>query len=235
MKILVLGHNGMLGHIVSLYLKSRLQNVIEIDSRWPYKSNEEINELCPDIIINCIAALPQKNSEFSINFELPKWLNNNTNAKVIHASSDREYGDDYGKSKSKATEYIINHAKNFKIIRTSIIGPEINNKHFLLEWFLASNDSVEGYTNVYWNGITSLKWAEICFDMIKDWQNYNKVTWAYSNSISKEVLLRNIKRVYKKDIIINSGICDNPHKCISGNFKVDDISQQLQELKSFYC
>ena len=53
------------------------------------------------------------------------------------------------------------------IIRTSIVGPELKPKPYLLQWFLSQKGSVQGYVNQSWNGITSLEWARWCYRLIR--------------------------------------------------------------------
>lgn len=48
------------------------------------------------------------------------------------------------------------------VIQTSIIGEEINNKKFLLEWVKSQNGgTIVGYLNHLWNGVTCLQLAKI--------------------------------------------------------------------------
>ena len=46
-------------------------------------------------------------------------------------------------------------------LRTSIIGPELGSRRSLLEWFLGheDGDTVPGFVNHQWNGITTLHLA----------------------------------------------------------------------------
>ena len=71
--------------------------------------------------------------------------------------------DTYGKTKSLGEV----RAKNFYNIRTSIVGP--GGKGSLLEWFLSQkkNAKIDGYANHYWNGITTLHFAKLCYAIIK--------------------------------------------------------------------
>ena len=51
--------------------------------------------------------VPQKTNDFSINWEIPIWLNENTNCKIIHPATDCEHdSSDYGISKRKGSDYI---------------------------------------------------------------------------------------------------------------------------------
>ena len=64
---------------------------------------------------------------------------------------------------------IIRRPENATIIRTSIIGHEINHKKSLLEWIISNkNKEINGYRNHLWNGVTCLTLAKIIKNMIDD-------------------------------------------------------------------
>lgn len=140
-KILILGHNGMLGNAVSQYFSS--QNDYEVETtntRWnkddfiEYLSNSDA-----DVIINCIGAIPQKKlsaeAYTSINVELPIHLET-LGKKIIHPTTDCEFSgtipetekysktsardaeDDYGMSKAQISRRIEEDFSNTKMIRT---------------------------------------------------------------------------------------------------------------------
>ena len=130
MKVLVLGHKGMLGHMVSKLLTSKNVEVTTTDCRWSTSCfKNTIKGFNGDYIINCIGAIHQRTDQFNINWELPQWLDENSNCKIIHPGTDCEMDDDdYGNSKRIAAEWIKSLGKNTKIIKTSILGPEISTK-----------------------------------------------------------------------------------------------------------
>tara|TARA_Y100000385_G_C12999403_1_gene596438 strand:- start:279 stop:989 length:711 start_codon:yes stop_codon:yes gene_type:complete len=233
MKILVLGHRGMLGHMVCKYLYSKLYKVVTTDRRFP-NWNKEVFEGV-DFIINCIGAIPQKTNDFDINYQISIWLNENTNCKIIYPATDCEFdGSDYGISKKKCSDYIKNSCKSTKIIQTSIIGPEINSNNSLLEWFLSQKGEVYGYTKAMWNGVTTLEWVKQCEIIINNWDITPLITILYSNSISKYKLLNIIQECYnKKDVIIMPKELGHD-RTLNGDIKVKNIKEQLQELKEFY-
>jgi dTDP-4-dehydrorhamnose reductase len=236
--VLILGNQGMLGHMLSLYFETQKNiKIIKIKSRWPEESFfNEIKNFKGQFIINCIGAIPQKTKNFHINYELPIWLSENSNCAIIHPGTDCEMDmDDYGLSKKKASDYIKNISINTKILKSSIIGPEINNSASLLEWFLNNNNKyVNGYTDAMWNGVTTLEWAKQCYKLIENWNDYKKETIIQSNCISKYELLITIKNIFEKQIEILpiSGLGKN--KCLNGEIFTKDISQQIIELKKFY-
>ncbi len=55
------------------------------------------------------------------------------------------------------------------VLRTSIIGTEPNNQTSLVEWVRKQNGQrIKGYTNHFWNGITTTEFANICIQIIED-------------------------------------------------------------------
>ena len=229
--ILVLGHKGMLGHMVHKVLSDNYE-IKTINERFPNWNKEMFNEV--DLIINCIGAIPQKTKEFDINWQIPLWLDENTDCNVIHPATDCEIdSSSYGVSKKQASNYIKDHCKTTKIIQTSIIGPELNSNYSLLEWFLSQKGEVYGYTEAIWNGVTTLEWAKQCKVVIDSWDATPLLTILYSNKVSKYELLVRIQELYeKKDVVImpkNLG----KDKSLKGNIKTKNIEEQLIELRNY--
>ncbi len=234
MKVLILGHKGMLGHMVVKYLQLKNINVQVIEKRWP-SSQKTIKTFDGDFIINCIGAIPQRTTRFDINWQLPIWLDLNAPCRVIHPGTDCEMDDDiYGITKNIAGEYIRTLSKQTKSIKTSIIGPELSGDASLLEWFLSCQEvEVFGYTKAYWNGNTTLEWSKQCYRLMNEWTSANKETIVSSQPVSKFELLHIIKDVFDKEIIINKKELGS-NKCLEGIIHTGTIEKQLKELKEFY-
>lgn len=258
-KVLVLGHKGMLGNAVSSYLKS-LPNydVITLHARWGEESfASEIQNAQADYIINCVGAIPQRKrgelEYFNLNYHLPVFLDS-VGVKIVHPTTDCEFSgnlspdekytkyskrdatDSYGISKIKASLFIVSEGKNTKIIRTSIIGHELSSNVSLLDWFLSSEGEVSGYTDHYWNGVTTLFWAQSCRKIIESWDESPVTTQlGLDTPVTKYELLELVKKVYNKDIVVNeksTGLSAN--KTLLSDSPVPDIESQLRELKNFY-
>jgi len=241
--IFVLGHTGMLGHIVHNILSSKIDcNVLTTNFRWPENEFKKVlidfSAQKKTIVVNCIGAIPQKVDSFNINYDLPLWLeqsfNNNFGCKIIHPGTDCEIDENkYGLSKRRASDFILKNGKITKIIKTSIIGPELTGKKSLFEWFLNNKgEQVYGFDQFYWNGITTLQWANICYDMIINWNNYHILTVPSTNCISKYELLKKIKKIFNKQVNINKNSEIKVNKCLTGNLIVPSIDTQLIELKN---
>ena len=234
MRVLVLGHKGMLGHMVVKYLKDNNINVITIDKKYPL-SSQQIKQFKGDYIINCIGAIPQKTNDFEINVQIPIWLDINTSCKIIHPGTDCEMdNDEYGKSKKMSAEWIKKEGKKTKIIKTSIFGPEINSRASLMEWFLSQKGEIDGYSQYYWNGNSTLTWAKYCLELMKNWDSYPIENILEGECISKYELLLILKTIYKKNIIINPITKPSHNKCLKGNIKTPRLQKQIIELKKYY-
>jgi len=82
MKILLLGHKGMLGHMVRKYLDTSTDYEVYILEGDRFPSDSFTGFVLShnwDYIINCIGAIPQRTTNFSVNYELPMWLEENSN------------------------------------------------------------------------------------------------------------------------------------------------------------
>lgn len=233
MKVLVLGHEGMLGHMVVKYFRDQKINICTINKRWP-SSQKDIKIFDGDYIVNCIGAIPQNSNDFDINWQLPIWLDLHAPCRIIHPGTDCEMDkDEYGVSKNIAAFYIRNLSDKTKSIKTSIIGPEIKGKNSLLEWYLRQNEPVYGYTQAIWNGNTTLEWSKHCLDMLYRWNDYDKETIIYSNPISKYELLKIFKIIFEKNISIKPKNVGK-NKTLAGTIRTDDIFDQVVELKNYY-
>ncbi len=259
MKILILGHRGMLGRTVEkFFLTLPEYEVVGLSSRWGDKDFEtEILNLKPEFIINCIGKIPQKQpleTEYNfLNIELPRFLES-LNIPIIHPSTDCEFKGDippgqtytkaslrdaddvYGKSKADISKEIEDSFKNTKIIRTSIIGHEESTSLSLLDWFLAQDGSTRGYTNHYWNGITTLEWAKQCQNLIENWKKYPTLNQlGTSTHYTKFEILNIAKEVYKKSIeIIPFETELTVNKCLRSDKTLPELAVQLDELKKFF-
>jgi dTDP-4-dehydrorhamnose reductase len=123
---------------------------------------------------------------------------------------------------------------NVKQIRTSIIGPEINNKVSLMEWFFKQKENANGYTNHYWNGITTLEWSKQAYKIVNNWNEFDKVTQIGTVKISKYELLCLLNKVFETNKNIVPINVDMVNKCLKTDYCIQSLEDQLIELKKFY-
>ena len=251
--IMVIGSTGMLGSMVFDFFNNREYSVISSQFRWPSEDFKNEIRNFNGVIINCAGAIHQQDvDDYSINFELPVFLHT-LNKKFIQPCTDCIYSgkikpgnaykidekpdaiDDYGYSKRVFAELIPDLNSNFKVIRTSIVGFD-RNEVSLLSWFLnysKSNSSCTGFTNHFWNGITTLQWARIAAYTIEQWDSCPKLIVPGTKPISKFELLGTIAKVFDVEILINKvSHLETKNKCLEINFPCFDIEHQLMDLRT---
>lgn len=252
--IMVLGSTGMLGTTVFKYLNSQGWSVFTNKYHWPSREFKEEIKMFDGVIINCIGGIPQKGTkDYTINYDLPVYLIE-TGKRIVQPCTDCVYSgnlefkkkyngysnfdatDDYGLSKRKFAEYALKKPKNCKIIRCSIIGYDKDNVS-LMSWLIHrsnSNNDCNGYTNHYWNGITTLEWAKILEHVLNNWDQQSNVLIPGINPVNKYDLLGIIAKVHKLKIKINPIEKDyESNKCLDYNIKCQDIEKQLLDMINF--
>jgi dTDP-4-dehydrorhamnose reductase len=233
-KILILGANGMAGHIITLHFRekgkfetyalARKDSTIKPDIFLDVTNfnllYEKIYEIKPDIVINAVGLLnseAENNPEEAIliNSYLPHYLEKitkNTQIKIIHISTDCVFSgkiggyleDDFKDgigfyAQSKGLGELIN-SKDLTL-RTSIIGPELNNSGIgLFNWFLNQAGVVKGFTKAIWTGVTTIELAKAIESSID--QNLNGLHHLVNNkTISKYQLLKDIQTIFNRNNI----------------------------------
>lgn len=176
----------------------------------------------PDIVINCIGLIKQVPIAsdplyaITVNAQLPHRLSlvsRTAGARMIHVSTDcvfdgqkGNYREDdcstaddlYGKTKYLGE---VNYP-HCVTLRTSIIGHELKGGYGLVEWFLAQQGRVRGYTKAIYSGFTTIELARILADHVLP---NNKLSGTYhvsSTNISKYDLLKLVAKRYQKRIEI---------------------------------
>ena len=254
----------MLGQMVTSYFKRNNYVVHVFDEHYTINNRKEYVEKIklfgPSYIFNCIGLIPQKSTItsdlFFINSFFPSDLVSNLaeGQHFIHPSTDCVFDglnnkfyskydvenadDDYGKSKAYG-ELLISGKKNTTIVRVSIIGLNfLLKKQFgLLGWFLEHDDKqeVNGYTNHYWNGITTLEWCKIVEREIINSRNERKIIQlGTKNEISKYDLLLLFNKSFKRSIIVKPFLhAKTVKKLLTSDLMCSEIETQLVEFKKF--
>tara|TARA_Y100000590_G_scaffold261633_1_gene293692 strand:+ start:79 stop:909 length:831 start_codon:yes stop_codon:yes gene_type:complete len=208
----------------------------------------------PCKIINCVGI---KNSDTNkdeleqINSKLPKILasildKKKDGSQLVHISTNGIFSgrkgnyvetdkpdpiNNYGKSKLVGE---VSHSPHLTI-RTSIIGPELKFNKGLFEWFLSQKNEINGYTEVKWNGVTTLECAKFI-----DWvinKKVNGLIHLFSTKISKYDLFNITKEIYGKNIKVTPD--DSIKQDLTLNtsrtdikYNVPKLSEMLNELKN---
>lgn len=205
----------------------------------------EINENA--IIINCIGLIPQAGANgvsldnrhyIKINTVFPislAFLAEKHGAKMIHATTDCVFSGDKGNYKESSEHDETNiygltkslgEPKNCTVIRTSIIGEELNNRRSLVEWVKSNrNMTINGYINHFWNGITCLQFAKIVNQIIDTNSFWTGVRHIYSPaSVSKYELCNLINEIYNLNINVIPFTCNKDiNKTIVTEYGINEI------------
>jgi len=264
MKILILGADGMLGHVVKLYFQEGGYNVKgtsrnnEADYYFDVTKNIDdleqfIVDFKPDAVINCTGILNKvaeenKSLAVLINSYLPHYADEickKNKVKFVHVSTDcvfdgkkGEYTEEsfkdatsfYGQSKALGE---INNDSNVTL-RTSIVGPDINEKGIgLFQWFMNQQGETGGYDKVIWTGVTTLEFAKCMEKAIVN--NLTGLRHAVNNEkIDKHSLLTLFKKHFNKNITINKNSSYVSNKSLvrttDFDFDIPSYDQMVSEM-----
>ncbi len=245
-KIVIIGSNGMAGHLISDYLilnpkfeivkvardSSIKKTDYQIDVSDFNALEELISILKPDYVINAIGVLnadAENNPDRSVllNSYFPHFLAkicDKYESRLFHISTDCVFNGKKGSylendfkdgigfyAQSKALGEV--NYRNHITIRTSIIGPDIKRNGIgLLNWILLQNGEINGYSEAFWGGVTTLELAKaIEFFIMQNIDGVNIYHLTNSEKISKFDLLRIINEVFNLKLNISS----------SSEYKVD--------------
>lgn len=266
-KVAILGDRGMLGSMMKRTLSSYQDFSVTSFNRDTFEVN--MNDDCYvklhqvlspefDCIINCIGAIkPMFNDPMrtplnvKINSIFPWDLANfgeDTNTNIIHITTDCVFDgldggyteksphnplDEYGKSKS------LGEPPHCMVIRTSIIGPEIDGrKRSLVEWLRSnSGGSVNGFTNHLWNGLTTKELSNLIGTIIVNGLYSADKYHLFSNDVNKYDMLMLISHYLNLDVKVEP--IEAPSYCnrtlrtvknLNSILKPLSLSEQLSEL-----
>ena len=176
----------------------------------------------PDVVINCVGLVKQLAEAdnpllaLPINSLLPHrvaCLCEMARARLIHFSTDCVFSgkkgsylendvpdamDLYGRTKLLG-EVDYPHAIT---LRTSLIGHELNGTRSLVNWFLAQEGSVRGYTKAIFSGLPAVEIARVIEKYVLPHPELHGVYYLSADPIIKHDLLSIVKDVYSKQVEI---------------------------------
>jgi dTDP-4-dehydrorhamnose reductase len=246
MKILILGVTGMLGNavfkvlsensayevyatlrnpkMVSHFVQSlRSQLISNVDVLDLACLAETLEQVQPDVVINCVGLIKQLDSAndplivLPINALFPHQLSElcgANGARLIHISTDCVFNgrkgmykeadssdaeDLYGKSKYIGELHDNAHAIT---LRTSIIGHELSSNDSLVDWFLSQTGQVKGYDKAIFSGLPTVELAGIIGDFVLPKKELHGLYHVSAGPIDKYSLLNLIAVTYGKKIDI---------------------------------
>lgn len=206
MKIAILGSRGMLGSMITKIIQPDITlNRPQLDAENPFLWLEGYQ------VINCIGVIKPYCNDIERAIKVNALFPHTLPATTIQIATDcvfsgkqgsyvetdaHEASDTYGQTKS------LGEASHIKNLRCSIIGPELKNHTSLLDWFLGQN-KVDGFTNHYWNGITTYHFAKLVQGALREHIELPSVQHIVpADIVTKAELLRLIARAYHKDIVV---------------------------------
>jgi dTDP-4-dehydrorhamnose reductase len=266
-KVLIFGSNGMLGRYVYIYLKEFLNDyeIIPLTRKDFDILNDTFDKLKSllqkygnnNIIINCAGVIPQRSSfenfkDFIlVNSIFPHKLqefSHSLDSKLIHITTDCVFDGNkgnYNENDLHTEKNIYGVSKSIGeplescVIRTSIIGHELFNKKSLLEWIISKKDNtINGFVNHYWNGVTCLTLSKIIYQIIINNLYWSGIRHIYSpDTLSKYDLCCIINEVYELNLNINkfeTTIVDKSLSSIYKNyFSINSLKEQIYEMKKY--
>jgi len=182
MKILILGSDGMLGHVVKMYFEEKDYDVVcttrrDEKSELYFNITNSVGEIeriikrvKPDVVINCIGILNKVADEHKalailINSYLPHYLDEisvENNFKLIHVSTDCVFD---GKTGNYDEMSIPNETNMYG--RSKALGEVINDRSVTLRTSIVGPDINE-------NGIGLFKWF---MEQEGEVGGYDRVLW----------------------------------------------------------
>jgi dTDP-4-dehydrorhamnose reductase len=261
MKIILLGANGMLGSMLRFVATQPAYNqcsLIALDRTKFNAANDSVDSIgkyitedTDTVIVNCIGAIPQKKPTAEdyrrLNFKFPQHLASfcaSRSIPLIHVSTNCVFSgktpycteddvpdaeDAYGQSKADG------EPASAIVLRCSIIGFETAGGHYgLLEWYVGSKGEVRGYTDSYWNGLTTFELSKTIMDIIHRKAFSPRLEHHYAiNTLSKYELLREMQQYLVEPatlIPVANGI---QHYTLASKYthtQHPSLEQQLNEL-----
>ena len=198
------------------------KNIFNVDVSNIEHVEDVIHKGTFDYIVNCVGILnkdAEDNPSKAIwyNSYFPHYLEEitkDTNTKVIHISTDCVFSGSRGGyteedfkdgegfyAQSKALGELDN--KKDVTIRTSIIGPELNEKGIgLFHWFMSQpvTSQLKGYSKAYWSGLTTLELAKVIVEICKQ-EIVGLIQVAPKEKIDKFSLISLFNSIYREDKI----------------------------------
>lgn len=192
-----------------------------IDSRFRGSDKllfEKIGDV--DAVINCSGVIkPYVNQNpaltFFVNSAFPHLLSQIYKEKLIQITTDCVFngitGVSYNEHSPKSPNDLYGLSKSLGepvgqslILRTSIIGPETHGFVSLISWLQKQKGEVSGFTNHFWNGITTKEFALICDEIISNREKHPKhgLFHILSTDMTKYEMLVRLKEKYKLDVTI---------------------------------
>jgi dTDP-4-dehydrorhamnose reductase len=246
MRVLILGGAGMLGHKMWQALSARyaetyvtLRKPREVYARYGLFDSDRVrdridagdftaverclNEIGPDVIVNCVGMTyrhPSARSQLAsialnalFPHQLAQWAE--AKARVIHFSTDCVFDGrvgGYTEASPVSSDDVYGRTKSLGEItgpgcltlRSSMIGRELERGTELVEWLIAQDHkTIKGYRNATFTGLSTLLWTRVVVDVIERHPELSGLFHVTTDPISKYELLRLLAAAYQLEIQID--------------------------------
>lgn len=264
--ITVIGAKGMLGYAVSEYFISQGYTVQTITREQFDIIKDPMDKLehllvDADVVVNCAGITKSQiikntiENILKINSIFPRNLASfckQMNIKCFHITPDSVYSGSkgsYSEDDIFDAEDLYSLTKNAgepmncMTLRASIIGEEKGQSRSIIEWARSQQGkNVNGFVNHYWNGITTVHFAEIVEKILDQNLYIEGIYHIHSpNSVSKKELLELLDEVYELHLSVKPSeapqFCD---KTLSSKYSYSKllcnktIQMQVYEMKDFF-
>ena len=258
MKKLISGSTGMLGGTAKKFFDDvgvLDRSELDLSNCSHGQLTDALNNKNFDYLINCAGLIKQRSVKdsdmISVNAVLPHRLAEfckSTNKKMFHITTDCVFSGDLG-SYDESSEHDASDVYGLSkslgepnccmVIRTSIIGEEEKNKLSLLEWVKSKGgDSIDGYLDHHWNGVTCLQLCKVIKSIIDGNRYREGVHHIFSNRVNKFELVSMINNIYNLNITItpkSAGYCDRTLTTnMQDPFIVPELTEQIEETRKFH-
>lgn len=265
-RVAVIGANGMLGYAVCSYFQQTARSVRSITRRdfdIAVQSFSALDNLISDCdeVINCAGIIKPViehvpiESVLKVNTVFPRNLARyclERKKLCFHITTDCVFdglkgcyseldfldaNDVYGLSKAGG------EPNNCMVLRTSIVGEEHTEHRSLLEWARSqSGKRVSGFTNHYWNGLTTHHLARIIEKIVHQGLYQHGTFHIFSpQTLSKFELLHLFNKIYGLELDIipvkTDTKCDRSLSSIhtlSSTLIVESIQEQIINMRRFF-
>jgi dTDP-4-dehydrorhamnose reductase len=263
-RMFVLGHRGMLGHVVCRHAAEAGWEVLTSPLRYGAAARdplvERVRESGASVVVNCLGLTKQRSDDraalYLANAVFPVQLAMRMmpTQYLVHASTDcvfagtrgnyqvdeeRDATDSYGFSKLLGEG--VARLGRVSVLRVSVVGPDRGDGRGLWAWFVRQpiDQPIPGYINHRWNGITTLEWATIALAYAEDHlrgASPPKVSQPASESISKYELLCAFRDAFAPDRDVAA--VEAPQtidRTLAPTDQRPPLAQQLRRLAAWYA
>lgn len=202
-------------------LFDRENSCTEVDARDGERLLEVMAGFRPEAVVNAVGIVKQRESakaaipSLEINALLPHRLAamcRAAGARLVHMSTDCVFSGrrgGYTEEDASDAEDLYGRTKflgevrepHCVTLRTSIIGLELSRKGGLIEWFLAQEGEIRGFTRAIYTGLTTAEMSRVIERVLLGHPDLSGVWQVASEPINKHDLLTRLKEILARDDI----------------------------------